>query len=475
MNRRKKHFEIALLSVIDLVAILLVLGIAFLIRAVFLPAISPNPWQETNTEHLRSSAWIVLVWMLFFYHEGLYTKRFSFWDEVKMLWKVSFFSTVGAFVVVSMAQLSHLVPRTLIVLTGLVSLALVPLVRIQTRRFLKRYGLFKRRVVIVGAGELGRLCLRALRRESNFGYDVVGFIDDDPHASRVIDGVKVHKGIDKTERYIRPGRISDVFIAIPEIDKTRVQELINRIQFRVERILLVPDLQSVPMLGTEIHHYFHDRIFSIEIKNNLEKTSNIIIKRIFDELTSLIVLLFLLMPMTIISLAIMIESPGSPIYRQTRIGRNGRSFKIFKFRTMYENSEDRLRDFLRNDKKARENWEQFWKLRNDPRVTKIGAFLRRTSLDELPQLINVLLGQMSLVGPRPYLPEEVESLPKDKLVFLRVPPGITGLWQVNGRSDTVFKYRLAIDAWYVRNWTLWLDIVILVKTVKVVAMREGAY
>jgi undecaprenyl-phosphate galactose phosphotransferase len=171
----------------------------------------------------------------------------------------------------------------------------------------------------------------------------------------------------------------------------------------------------------------------------------------------------------------MIESPGSSIYRQTRIGRSGRPFEIFKFRTMYEDSDRRLQEFLRGNEKARKDWERFWKLRNDPRVTKIGSFLRRTSLDELPQLVNVFLGQMSLVGPRPYLPEEVKSLPKEKLVFLRVLPGITGLWQVTGRSDTVFKYRLAIDAWYVRNWTLWLDIVILLKTIKVVAMREGAY
>jgi undecaprenyl-phosphate galactose phosphotransferase len=179
--------------------------------------------------------------------------------------------------------------------------------------------------------------------------------------------------------------------------------------------------------------------------------------------------------MALISLAIKTESPGSPIYRQTRIGRNGRPFEIFKFRTMYEDSDERLTGFLRQNEHARREWKRFLKLRNDPRVTRIGGFLRRTSLDELPQLINVFLGQMSLVGPRPYLPEEVKSLPKEKLVFLRVLPGITGLWQVTGRSDTAFKYRLAIDAWYVRNWTLWLDIVILLKTIKVVAMREGAY
>lgn len=475
VSKNKKYFEFALLTLIDLISIMLVLGIAFLFRKVGLPAVAPNPWHDTTVEHLRNSTWIILVWMVFLHYEGLYTRRFSYWDEVKMLWKVSFSSTIGAFVVVSMGQLSHLVPRTLVVLTGIISLPFLPVARIQTRRLLRHYGLFKRRVLIIGAGELGRLCLRALRREPNFGYEVSGFIDDDPTADRIIDGVKVHKGIDRAERYISSGRISDVFIAIPDIDKARVQELINRMQFKVERILLVPDLQSVPMIGTEIHHYFHDQIFSIEIKNNLEKTYNLLIKRLFDSVMSFLMLAALCIPMALISLAIKTESPGSPIYRQTRIGRNGRPFEIFKFRTMYEDSDERLTGFLRQNEHARREWKRFLKLRNDPRVTRIGGFLRRTSLDELPQLINVFLGQMSLVGPRPYLPEEVKSLPKEKLVFLRVLPGITGLWQVTGRSDTAFKYRLAIDAWYVRNWTLWLDIVILLKTIKVVAMREGAY
>lgn len=475
MNKNKKSLETAIQILIDTLTVFLVLGTAFFLRRVVLPEIYPYPFNEATADHFRNSLWIILVWIFFFYYEGLYTKRFSFWDEVKALWRVAFLSTVGSFVVVSLGKLSDLVPRTLIILAGILALPLSPLIRINMQRFLRKYGLFRRMAIIVGAGDLGRLILSALRRERNYGYHVIGFIDDNPDTRRLVDGVRVHRGIDRVERYIKCCRISDVFVAIPEIEKDKIQDLINRIQLKVERILFVPDLQSIPMLGTEIHHYFHDQIFSLEIKNNLTKTYNIFIKRLFDGAMSLLVLVILFLPMLALSLMIVLESPGSPLYTQTRIGRNGKPFKLYKFRTMYADSEEQLTKLLEEDEQAKRDWETFWKLKDDPRVTKIGNFLRKTSLDELPQLINVLRGEMSLVGPRPYLPEELGSVPAQKSVFLSVWPGITGLWQVNGRSNTDYNYRVALDVWYVRNWTLWLDVVILLKTARVVVMRDGAY
>lgn len=472
MEKNKKYLELALLFLIDLLSIVLTVGIGLLIRGILFPTMFPTP---LTSESIFFSLTILLVWLFFFYREGLYTKRFSFWDELKALWRVSFFSTVAALVIVSVGKLSHVASRSLIILSGASSLLILPFLRINAQKMLRGVGLFKRRVIIIGAGDLGRLCLSALRRESNYGYEVIGFIDDDPGAGRTVEGVKVHRGIDKVERYIASTRISDIFIALPEIEKVRILDLISRIQPKVERILYVPDLQSMPMLGTEIHHFFHDQIFSLEIKNNLEKAHNVFMKRVFDGVSSLALLSVLFIPMLLISFAIAVESPGFPLYLQTRIGRDGRPFRVFKFRTMFSDSEERLNDLLQKDEGARRDWEQYWKLRNDPRVTRIGTLLRKTSLDELPQLLNVLRGEMSLVGPRPYLPEELRQFTTEKLLFLRVLPGITGLWQVNGRSNTNHRYRLAIDGWYVQNWSLWLDIVILLKTLKVVTMREGAY
>ena len=155
--------------------------------------------------------------------------------------------------------------------------------------------------------------------------------------------------------------------------------------------------------------------------------------------------------------------------------KNNKPFKCYKFRTMFNDAETRLNNLLQNNVVARDEWKNQWKLGNDPRITKIGKFLRETSLDELPQIFNVLKGEMSLVGPRPVTKEEIENYYKDQAALcFCVPPGITGLWQVSGRSRVSYDHRIALDSWYVRNWNLWLDIVILFKTVKVVLEREGA-
>jgi undecaprenyl-phosphate galactose phosphotransferase len=198
-------------------------------------------------------------------------------------------------------------------------------------------------------------------------------------------------------------------------------------------------------------------------------------KKIFDLIVSFLLLVTLAVPMLIIAFLIRINSRGPAIFSQERIGRNDRPFRCYKFRTMFNDAEERLDTFMENNPEAQDEWENHWKLQNDPRVTTIGGSLRRTSLDELPQIFNVLKGDMSLVGPRPVTRMEIDKYYKEqaKLCF-GVPPGVTGLWQVSGRSNTGYDYRIALDSWYVRNWNLWLDIVILFKTVKVVIKREGA-
>jgi undecaprenyl-phosphate galactose phosphotransferase len=233
---------------------------------------------------------------------------------------------------------------------------------------------------------------------------------------------------------------------------------------------------GMAVLGTSLHHFFHEQAFALEIRNNLERPLNIFIKRCFDFIMAGLSMLFLSIPMLIISILIRVDSDGPAIFSQERVGKNGRRFRCYKFRTMYNDAEERLERLLASDEGAREEWNKFWKLKDDPRVTRIGKFLRKTSLDELPQLFNVLRGEMSLVGPRPVTQDEIDRYYKDAAVLcFTVPPGITGLWQVSGRSSTGYDYRIALDSWYVRNWNPWLDIVILFKTIRVVLKREGAY
>ncbi|EJX7439901.1 sugar transferase, partial [Escherichia coli] len=171
-----------------------------------------------------------------------------------------------------------------------------------------------------------------------------------------------------------------------------------------------------------------------------------------------------------------VKKDGGPaIYGHDRVGINGKTFKCLKFRSMVVNSKEILDELLKNDPKAKEEWDATFKLKNDPRITKIGAFLRKTSLDELPQLLNVLKGEMSLVGPRPIINAELERYNDQVDYYLLSKPGMTGLWQVSGRSDVDYDTRVYLDAWYVKNWSMWNDIAILLKTVIVVLKKDGAY
>jgi undecaprenyl-phosphate galactose phosphotransferase len=205
------------------------------------------------------------------------------------------------------------------------------------------------------------------------------------------------------------------------------------------------------------------------------------VKRLFDLVASALGLLVLLPVLVIVSVLLLLE--GGPVFfTQMRLGRNGRRFRCFKFRTMRPDAEERLQELLEKDPKVRAEWAKYQKLQDDPRVTPLGQFLRRTSLDELPQLINVLIGEMSLVGPRPIVAPEVPGYPNDRAYsespdfayYLRCTPGLTGLWQVFGRSTTMHEERIRLDRWYARNHSIWLDLVILFKTVRVVLFRTGS-
>lgn len=239
--------------------------------------------------------------------------------------------------------------------------------------------------------------------------------------------------------------------------------------------MVIPDLKGVALLNTALLHLFHEEIFLMNIRNNLKSITNRFTKRLFDIGVSVLSMPVLLPLIGIIGIIIRLETPGFAIYAHDRIGRRGKTFRCYKFRTMQKDAEEKLKEMLGSSDLLRNEWENTWKLKEDPRVTRIGRFLRRSSLDELPQIFNVIKGEMSLVGPRPYLPREKSDIRDNIQVISSAKPGITGLWQVSGRSNTHYKYRVKLDAWYVMNWSLWLDIVILFKTIRVVIRAEGAY
>ncbi len=239
-------------------------------------------------------------------------------------------------------------------------------------------------------------------------------------------------------------------------------------------VSVIPTLRGMPLDSTDMSFIFSHEVMIFRVQQNLAKLSSRFLKRLFDIFGSLFIIL-ILSPI-IIYISQKVRKDGGPaIYGHERIGKNGKPFKCLKFRSMVINSKEVLEDLLLNDASAKEEWEATFKLKNDPRITKIGAFLRRTSLDELPQLFNVLKGEMSLVGPRPIITAELARYNEEVDYYLLSKPGMTGLWQVSGRSDVDYETRVYLDAWYVKNWSMWNDIAILFKTVTVVLKKDGAY
>jgi len=474
MRSYRRRLGTIILFLGDIVILFLIAALAITIRDI-IPLLIPR--FPAFSGDIQYAWWFFPVWIIILAYEGAYTRRFTLWDEVKLLWKTAFFSTLAILSVVFIGKIGESVSRTVVILIGVLSLVLFPLLRISLKRRLISAGLLKRKVLILGADETGIRALKSLRGEPNLGYEVIGFLDDDARARgrASIEGVKVHGGLDRVERYLTNADIHDVVVALPERDRGALDRLVNRLQHKAASVLYFPDYSGIAVIGTEIRHFFHDQAFALEIKNNLAEPFNYYMKKLFDFSVGSMLFLLLCVPLACISLLIRATSPGPAIYRQQRVGKNGRMFQCYKFRTMYRDAEERLQEILAGDPAGRKEWEDYRKLTNDPRITWVGSFLRRTSLDELPQIINVLRSEMSLVGPRPVTRQEIDTYYKDSAeLCFSVLPGITGLWQVSGRSNTTYHYRISLDSWYVRNWNLWLDIVILMKTVDVVMKKEGA-
>jgi Undecaprenyl-phosphate galactose phosphotransferase WbaP len=237
-------------------------------------------------------------------------------------------------------------------------------------------------------------------------------------------------------------------------------------------ILYLPVSRTFPIFGARAVSF--DGIGGLEMVNQGRMRIKCFQKQVVDGLFALVAFVVSLPAFVVISVLVKLTSKGPVFYRHRRLGRNGRSFFIWKFRSMYADADERLAAILASDKTAAEEWAASFKFTRDPRVTPLGRFLRKTSLDELPQLFNVILGEMALIGPRPIVEEEVAYYGQSYKIFSSVKPGVTGLWQVSGRSDTHYTRRVELDMYYVLNWSPWLDLWILLRTVFAVLLMRGA-
>lgn len=366
---------------------------------------------------------------------------------------------------------AHETSRFTLTFGFLFSVISVPLIRMQMKRFLIRRGLWGAPTVIFTDSDIGPHVIDALTQEPGLGYIPVGVMTND---SRYPKGSKL-AGLPVLGRLTEPSGIAHAaIIALPNLSSHETTEMIEQCLSQYRKVVIIPDLADVPSLWVKPRDLVG--MLGLEIPSNLLDPLARLVKRGFD-LSFVLLSLPLWLPVGfILGLLIWAEDQANPMFLQERIGLRGRRFKTWKFRTMHPNAEAILQKRLREDPALSAEWEANFKLRHDPRITLSGKFLRRTSLDELPQFINIIRGEMSLVGPRPLPRYHHNELPdRARELRERVRPGMTGLWQVSGRSDAGHAGMPKWDTYYVRNWSIWLDIVIFVRTVRTVISAKGAF
>ncbi|XGB42720.1 MAG: undecaprenyl-phosphate galactose phosphotransferase WbaP [Nodosilinea sp. LVE1205-7] len=363
--------------------------------------------------------------------------------------------------------------RSVFLLAWLFSLLLVLLGRWLVRHLFAKCDWWGYPVLILGAGRTGELVIKTLKNQPWFGLKPMAVLDDNPAIKGQLWGIPVVGGLALAPLLARQRDIHYAIVAIPGVDRQRLLTILEDYGHSFAHLLMIPDLFGLASLWVGARDL--GGILGLEISQRLLLPGSRITKALLDFSLALILAVLLLPLLLLVTILIKLDSPGPLFYGQQRLGQYGTPFVAWKFRTMVENADQVLENYLQANPVLRQQWDADHKLRYDPRVTTIGRLLRRTSLDELPQLWNVLRGEMSLVGPRPIVGDEIERYAETYRLYTRVLPGLTGLWQVSGRNNISYPARVNLDAYYVRNWSVWLDIYILVRTIWVVITGEGAY
>ncbi len=470
--RRKRFGLKALLVAVDTIAGALGIAISLFIFSL----VSGTELGVTLPIALLS----IPVWPAAFAQQGLYHARHldRRTEELRRLVNAVLVGTVG------MAAISVLLQRELsrgwLLLAAISVLATTAIERECVRQVVRRRresGRMTRRVVLVGNNAEAEELDRMLSRSAELGYEVVGRVTDNPDAflaadlddaSESSDGPVYLGGTDQVLEAVRAADASGVIVATTDIDLDTTNRLIRNLTREGIYVELSSSMRDIATRRVTIRPLGRYPVMAIEpVTRNGWRT---VFKRVFDVVASTVALIVLSPIWIAAAIAIRVTSGPGVLFHQTRVGRNGQTFTVYKLRTMVNNAEDMLPDLMEHNEAA----GPMFKMSDDPRVTKVGGFLRRTSIDELPQLLNVIKGDMSLVGPRPAMPHEAIQWNDDLRERLRVQPGITGNWQVNGRFTASLEDYQRLDLYYVDNWSVVTDLVILLKTIPAVLKRNGA-
>jgi Undecaprenyl-phosphate galactose phosphotransferase WbaP len=383
------------------------------------------------------------------------------------------FVLFGLLIAWNYLERSDALSRGILIATMCYALIIPFIVEALTRKLLIRLRLWGQPAVILGANETASNIVKLLLQRPELGHIPVAVFDDDSSKwGKNVHGIDVPGPLAHASA-LDQSRIRTAILAIPMEDGQGAASILDKLRF--ENIILVPRLFGIQSLW--VSPIDLDGMVGLQVKNNLSLRHNILVKRLLDFAIAIPAAILSLPVLLFSALWIMLVDGWPVFFAQERRGFHGETIRVLKLRTMYRDAEARLETYLESNPEARAEWQRFFKLKKDPRVLPgVGTFLRRTSLDELPQIFNVLRGDMSLVGPRPFPEYHLAQFDRNFCEFRSsVAPGLTGLWQVSARSDGDLVVQKSLDSYYIRNWSLWLDLYILMRTVVTVVRGSGAY
>ena len=481
---KKMKMTPALLFGADLVALLLAYCFGYLVAERISTMIVHHGFMEFKHHDMHSWLWIYVGQMFatigLFASRGHYTQRSPWWEQLKYMVLVCIMMML---LCGSMLYVLHLMfSRMWVCSSFMLAIPLLVCLRLIARKIALATGQWGSDVTLIGGPENVMETIFALSSDTYNHYRVREIyllgtstlldVEDLPASQRAAKQALVRS--EQLAGLVKKSS-SVLFIAAPD-EATRMDMVafMTMVQELERDVAFVAPMSGMSLYGMDVQNFFGSHTALLKPKRRVEKRLNRAFKRMLDLFGASMGLLVLIGPMLVLAFVIRRDG-GKALYAQERVGRHGKPFKCWKLRSMVPNATEVLKELLANDPDARAEWEADFKLKNDPRVTKIGNVIRKTSVDELPQLWNVLRGEMSLVGPRPIVTKELSHYGKHKADYLAAKPGLTGLWQVSGRNDTSYAYRVYLDSWYVAHWSLWTDIVIIVQTVGILVNRKGAY
>jgi Undecaprenyl-phosphate galactose phosphotransferase WbaP len=431
------------------------------------------PGIFTESYYIEIFRLLLVILVLMFARKGLYPGvGLNYVDELRQITSSTSFAFLLMLGITFVLKTTLYYSRLILIITWLLSLAFIPVSRYLIRRFMIRSKLWGEPVVIIGNSQKTMWLVEHFKTNLQLGLRPVAVLNDDQCAGCVLSG-HIPDQVCTIKDQARGLSLRTALVMIHDLNE--IDQLVERFRSIFHRVILIKDQNGrYGLNGLEALDF--SNVLGLQVKNNLLNPWSQLLKRSIDILASAFGIILLAPLLGWIALCIKLDTGDKVFYKQSRLGKEGRPFTLIKFRTMFQDRADKiLREALKQNPELKQEWDAFQKLKDDPRVTRVGKTLRRFSLDELPQLWNILWGEMSLVGPRPMMPDQRELYGESFGNYVQVTPGLTGLWQVSGRNENTFARRAELDSEYIQCWSMWLDIYILFKTIKVVFWNKGAY